>query len=434
MSTVLAAKFLCAIDAQISPNKVGGTETHVPLQLDALARHSKDRFLVLGLKGRGSELAPYLGDNMELREYPRPYAWYRPGAYDRFAPAPAWRRLLGYAGPIRGLATEAMRRFGGGNGPMWPSAAENDRFLGPGDVRVVHFPYPQYFETSLPFVYEPWGLPHRHFPEMFATGEPEWMDALFRRGCERARIIVTATRWIKADIVSAYGVSPDKILVLPRLPLFARPEEPPPKPEKHGDQAESFALFPSATWPHKNHLGLVRGLARLRDVHGLRLNLVCTGKTNTPIFPEIQAEIARHGLADQIRFLGPIPRRRLEQLFKTALFLVHPSKFEGFGLPLVEALQFGTPILASRSACIPEVLGDAALFFDTNDPDSMAAAFKQALESPALLDDLRRLGQSRLVAFPSHEQLAERFVAIYKRAGGLPLSPAERQAVEEMIA
>ncbi len=425
--------FLCAIDAQISPRAVGGTETHVPLQLDALARHSSERFLVLGLKGRGQELLPYLGDNMELREYPHPYSWFRPGAPDRFAPAPAWRRAIKAAGPLKGPVVELMRLRGDKAGPMWPSAVENDRFLGQSNVRVVHFPYPQYFETSLPFVYEPWGLPHRHFPEMFRPGEPEWMEALFRQGCTRASVVVAATRWIKADIVRCYGVAADKILVLPRMPVFDRPEETATGADGLGQLPELFALFPSATWPHKNHLGLLRGLARLRDDYGLRLEVICTGKTNTPIYAQIKAEIERNGLAEQVRFLGPVPRAELDQLFRAARFLVHPSKFEGFGLPLAEALHAGLPVLASRSACIPEVLGDAALYFDADDPLSMANAFKQVLENPKLLDDLRRRGQQRLNAFPSHEQLAERFVAIYKRAGGLAESRAERQALEEMI-
>jgi glycosyltransferase involved in cell wall biosynthesis len=426
---------LFAIDAQISPLAPGGTETHVALQLDALARHSDAEFLVLGLKGRSQELAPLLGRHMQLAEYPSPYTWFKPGIRDRFAPGKGWAMARRVAGPATGLVDAAIRRaLRERTDAPWLSAAENDRFLRSRGAVLVHFPYPQYFETRLPCVYEPWGLPHRHFPDMFKPAEPEWMEALFRRGCEGARIVVTATRWIKRDLIRCYGLSPSKIAVLPRIPVFERPPESAGASDAVGELPARFALFPSVTWPHKNHLGLLRGLARLRDEHGLRLDLICTGKTKTPNYPGIKTAVTELGLSDQVRFLGPIPRAQLDRLYAAASFLVHPSKFEGLGLPLVEAMHAGLPIVASNAACIPEVLGDAAILFDPDDPGAIAAALKEAIETPRLLEDLRRRGHQRLKAhFPDHAGLAARFLAIYQRAAGLPETEQERALLKEMF-
>lgn len=390
-----------AIDAQLSPKDAGGSETHVPLQLSALAKHSCERFLVIGSTDQDEDLTPFLGANMEKIAYPVRYAWFKPGAP-----------------------------------PL--SATANDALLAAHGAQVVHFPYPQHFQTGLPFVYEPWGLPHRHFPETFQPGEPAWMDALMRAGCENAAMVIVATRWAKRDIMAAYDLPSSKFAVLPRNPMFQRPPQPEvadDADEAPDDLPEVFALAPGALWPHKNHLGLLHAMALLRDREGLKLNLVCTGKTDTTAWPAIKAAVDELGLADQVRFLGPIPRARLERLFTRARFLAHPSKFEGLGLPLVEAMHFGLPILASNATCIPEVVGDAALLFDPDDIEAMAGALAWALREPDLLAELAERGPRRLAeAFPTHEQLAERFVTVYKAAGGLALDDRERALLAEMTA
>ena len=407
---------LCAIDAQISPGVAGGTETHILLQLSSLAGLTGERFLVMGRKDHTDELRPFIGPNMELVEYPEPYAWFRPGQRDRFSPGPVWSRLLAPSG-------HARHRTPG----------ENDAWLKGRGARLVHFPYPQHFQTRLPFVYEPWGLPHRSLPEAYPADERRWMDALFRDGCEKAALIVTATRWAKDDLVRAYGLSPSKVAVLPR----AVPLEPPggaSPDDALGDLPSDFALYPAITWPSKNHVNLLRGIARLRDDHGIRLNLVCTGRTKKPEFTRILEEIQRLGLKKQVRFLGSVSRARLSAIFRAARFLVHPSKFEGLGLPLLEAFSVGLPVIAARATCIPEVVGDAALLFDPDSPEAICAALKRAMEEPRLLSELSAKGARRLEEqFPSGEALADRYAAIYRTAARIPLSRQDQALMEEML-
>ncbi len=385
-----------AIDAQFAPGEAGGTETHLPLQLDALARHGRERYLVLGSVDNDEDLRPFLGSNMDLLPYPVRYTWFKSGA----APMSAWA---------------------------------NDALLKAHGIRAVHFPYPQHFVTRLPFVYEPWGLPHRHFPEFFQVGEPEWMDSLMRSGCENAAVIVTGTRWARQDIAAAYDLPLSRFAVLPRNPL--RRLAPPRLGAAPAGYPHRFALYPSAAWPHKNHVNLLRGLALLRDEHGVELVLVCTGKIDTSAADLIARTTAELGLQDLARFLGPIPWEELERLFLSASFLIHPSRFEGLGLPLIEAMNYGLPVLASNATCIPEVVGDAALLFDPDDPAAIGEAMRQAVESPRLLQDLRARGRRRIKAFfPSHRRLAQSFEAIYKTAVGLPLGEEGQALMEEMTA
>ena len=442
--------------------------TNTLLQLDALGHYSKERFLVLGLKDHSELLRPYLGDNMELAPYPANYVGYKQGVSDRYNPGPGWRKLLSMSGPFRGTVKELMRHYAEGQAlspgaeglrrrlgplgalvppiwrlhhglkrgtPVYLSAAENDRMLGRYGVKVVHFPYPNHFDTNLPFVFEPWGLPHYHLPETYTDDHKTWIDGLFRDGCERAAVVVTATRWVKQELVRHYGLASSKIAVLPRVPVFDDPTNTDGPEDELGDVPETFALYPGMTWETKNHIGLLRGMARLRDEHGLKMNLVCTGRTVNPTYALIEKEIVRLELQDQVRFLGRISRTRLNRLFAKAQFLVHPSKFEGLGMPLVEALHHGLPVVASTATCIPEVLGKAAIYFKPEKSSSIALALKRAMTEPDLLAELKARGKTQLrTYFPSHEGLADRYVAIYKRAAGLPMSPRERTLFEEMTA
>src|SRR5204862_809996 len=102
-----------------------------------------------------------------------------------------------------------------------PDPRQAQSFLRARRASVLHFPYPIWFGTSLPFLYEPWDLQHRHHPELFHPAEWRWRDRLYREGCEQAALVVTATRWTKRDIVEQYGIPARRIAVIPRGPAIA---------------------------------------------------------------------------------------------------------------------------------------------------------------------------------------------------------------------
>jgi glycosyltransferase involved in cell wall biosynthesis len=458
---------LFAIDAQISARVAGGTETALLALIRGLSELSgDDRFLLIGLKGHAEELRPFMGRNQTLLVAPSTYSWYEPatamtnrwrrlqGASGPLAPlverlyqtyrlgdrppGPRGKRLLESSGPLRPLVERAYRFYQGSLLARRAHArhAETDALLNRNGASVVHFPYPLHFKPSIPFVYEPWGLPHLHNPGFFRPGEPEWMDRLFRSGCERASLVVTATRWVKRDIVKRYGISSEKVAVIPRRPVLpGRPSDDVVQAvrQKYG-LPEKFALFPAVTWPSKNHIGLLQALARLRS-RGVLLDVVCTGRTDYVHWERVADELRQLGLEGQVRFLGPIPRADLHAVFASATFLVFPSLYEGLGLPILEAFHFGLPVVASNQACIPEVAGDASLLFNPFDIESFATALGEAASTPSLLNELRRRGRARLEAqFPGHRELAERFVVAYRRAAGAAVDAAQRKILDEMLA
>jgi glycosyltransferase involved in cell wall biosynthesis len=461
---------VCGIDAQISPYVAGGTETALLSLISALGNlDAPERFFVIGMKKHGEELRTFLCNGMRFDIWPWSYSWYSPrdeapqGMDSRRSAHPAGRfrsmitklhevyrsgipasgparRFMEVAGPFRILVPPAYKIY---RKWRYPDAFQlnrktADRWLAARSISVVHFPYPLHFDTSVPFVYEPWGLPHIHQPDAFRPAEIDWMHDLWRDGCRKARVIVTATRWVKQDLIQHYGIPAGKIAVIPR------------PPHRRSDAAanssvgearvdfnalpDRFALFPAMTWPTKNHVGLLRAIALLRDRHGIRLNLICTGRTKTDHWPKIQKELERLRLEDQVRFLGSIAFDDLQQLFRKAIFLIQPSLFEGLGLPLLEAFQHGLPVLASNASCIPEVVGDAALLFDPCDPEDIVRVVKQAMDQPGLLDQLAARGTRRInTAYPSPSEMGKMFVTVYRWAAGRQLTDEQKALQTEML-
>jgi glycosyltransferase involved in cell wall biosynthesis len=465
-------KMVCGIDAQISPYVAGGTETALLSLISALGHlEAQEHFLVIGMKQHGEDLRRFLGDGQSLDIWPWNYSWYSPEKAPMQRMNARWQKFA--RGPLRpmvvkvhdfyrsGMPTSGRaRHFMEAAGPFrfvvpplykiyrdrrYPDAARltremANRWLKARNISVLHFPYPLHFDTSIPFVYEPWGLPHVHQPEAFRPGEIQWMHNLWRDGCSKAKVIVTATRWVKNDLIKNYNIPGDKIAVIPRPPQ-QRMEGFPGKLETRDARVDFstipqvFALFPAMTWPTKNHIGLLRALSVLRDRYQINLNLICTGRTKTDHWPRIQEEVERLCLGDQVRFLGSIAFDDLQRLFRTALFLIQPSFFEGLGLPLLEAFQHGLPVLASNATCIPEVVGDAALLFDPRDPEQMARVMKQAMDQPGLLAQLRDRGTRRInTVYPNPVEMGKMFVTVYRWAAGQPLSEEQQALRSRMLA
>lgn len=233
--------------------------------------------------------------------------------------------------------------------------------------RFVHFP------TDLPFLYEPWDLQHRHYPEFFTLPEYKRREFVYRRGCERAALVITATHWIKDDIVRLYGIERSKIAVILRASKFTAKQL--SDAQRRALLAElgvpdQFIFYPAMAFPHKNHVRLFEALTILRDKRGISPTLVMSGRIHKPYWPEVMKHIRQYRLSDQVRALGRVSEDQLTALFQSAQFMVFPSLFEGLGLPLLEAFMHRLPVVAAAATSIPEVVGDAAMLFNPHDPEA----------------------------------------------------------------
>lgn len=427
-----------ALNAQVNPANPGGAESAIRGMLRHFAQHAEpsERIVALATRRYASDVEQWTSAGQRVVAWP-----FQQPAYAPFRSlSRRWQRVQRRAGPLGPGIDLAHRVWWSALQKLTrpPSAADADRVLRAHGVDLVHFPYAVHFPTTLPFVYEPLDLQHRHLPNFFSPGEVAWRDEVYRSGCERARLIVTGTRWTKQDIIREYGIDPRKIAVI----SIQSDMQASGSGDGAGDAARlvrtyalpgRFLLYPAMTFPHKNHVRLFEALAILRDRHGVTLTLVCTGRPYEPHEPALRAALERFGVQGQVRMLGAVPTDDLIALYRAAWALVFPSLFEGIGMPVLEALQYDLPVLSSNATCLPEVAGDAAIYFDPTRPDAIAEAILTAEWSPALLEQHRSAAPAVLARF-SWPEAARTYLVCYRAVAGLPLTAEQRHRFEEAIA
>jgi len=168
--------------------------------------------------------------------------------------------------------------------------------------------------------------------------------------------------------------------------------------------------------PRKNVVRLLEAYARLRQRGITEYPLVLAGAKGWG-YEEIFARVQELGLDEQVRFVGYVPYEAAPLWYNAAALFVYPSLYEGFGLPPLEAMACGTPVVASNTSSLPEVLGEAALLVDPLDVEALAEAMARALLQPALRERLRQAGLARAACF-SWRRMAEQTMAVYHLVGG----------------
>ena len=236
--------------------------------------------------------------------------------------------------------------------------------------------------------------------------------------------VLTVSESARADVVRVFGVNPEIVRVVPEAAGFefhpVDDEDARGRACRQYDLPEDrlLLLHVGGLSPHKNLDRLLHAVARLDpSLPPWHLALVgdITGDSFLGCYPQLAKAVGRLGLEDRVTFTGFVPDPDLVVLYNAATMLVLPSLAEGFGLPALEAMACGLPVVASRRGSLPEVLGPAALFFDPADVDDMAGAIARALRDADLRARLRRAGLERAQAF-SWTAAAEATVRVLEEA------------------
>lgn len=289
------------------------------------------------------------------------------------------------------------------------------------DLDVIHHPFSVLDPIGLkiPSVLTFLDMQHEFFPEFFSRLELRFRRAFSRASAEQATRVIAISNYVKESLVARYELDPDKIDVIylgygsdfrviddaGRLAAVK---------SRYGLDLP-FLYYPAATWPHKNHKALLAALKLLIERSGFDGRLVLTG-TSKQSHADILGEIGRLGLAGRVKVLGHIPADELPCLYNLARLLVFPSLFEGFGIPLVEAMACGCPIVCSNVTSMPEVAGDAAEMFNPGSPEDMAEKIWSAWSDKALRERMKEKGFRRLHLF-DWDEMARRTVDVYRKAG-----------------
>jgi glycosyltransferase involved in cell wall biosynthesis len=244
---------------------------------------------------------------------------------------------------------------------------------------------------------------HHELPEFFSPPERRFRTLAYDRAARRADHVLTLSEHAREQIVERLGIQPNDVTAIPCAVDHDRfTPEPDEQDARLADLPERFVLYPANLWPHKNHERLLRAF----DVVGAEdLDLMLTGQTYGRPLPGRRSPRVRH--------LGHLPFAQLPALYRRATAMVFPSLFEGFGMPLVEAMACGCPVAASGRGAIAEVCGDAALMFDPTEEDAIADAIRRIISDGALRARLRDAGVARAATFRWRD-VAERHVAVYR--------------------
>jgi glycosyltransferase involved in cell wall biosynthesis len=217
-----------------------------------------------------------------------------------------------------------------------------------------------------------------------------------------ARRVIAISEATRRDLVRHYRVPPGKISVVyhGRDPIFAPVDDPVRQAEvaaKYGVQ-QPYCLHVGTLQPRKNLGLLVEAWDVLRGSMERPPQLLLAGKRGW-LYDSLFEMVRSRGLGDLVRFADYVERDDLPALYSGALALTFPSLYEGFGLPPLEAMSCGTPVLASTASSVPEVVGYGGLLLDPHDPRPWAEAVQRLAHDPGLQSELRRKGLERAAYF-----------------------------------
>jgi glycosyltransferase involved in cell wall biosynthesis len=253
--------------------------------------------------------------------------------------------------------------------------------------------------------------PRYHPPRRVLLNRP-FVDLAARR----ADAIITVSESAKADILRLYGLSSERVHVVHEAaapsfrPVLDR-EELRRVRSRYG-LADRFILYVGTIEPRKNLPTLIEAFARRHNGGDLPHQLVCAGPYGW-LSGDIDERVARLDVRHAIRFTGYVPFDDLPAIYSLAEMFVFPSVYEGFGLPVIEAMASGTPVITSRVAALAEVAGDAVHYVDKLDPDALGEAMVALGRDRARQKALSALGLSRARTF-SWERAARETMAVYR--------------------
>lgn len=258
------------------------------------------------------------------------------------------------------------------------------------------------------------------YPQAFRPFNRIYLQAMGRASVRRAHRVIADSESTRRDLIRLWRIDPGQVVV---VPLGIEPEFTPGEPDqveafrRRRGLPERYLLFVGTLEPRKNVTAVVEAFAawlrrsRRRDVH-----LVIAGAKGW-YYDAVFARVEALQVQDRVHFAGYVPAAELPDWYRGAEGFVYPSLYEGFGLPPLESMACGTPVITSNTSSLPEVVGDAAILVDPTDVEAIAEAMERLLSDPELRRQLREAGMARARLF-SWERTARETVAAYRDALG----------------
>lgn len=261
----------------------------------------------------------------------------------------------------------------------WPELPENLLVLLEIDVLYAGFGFSQLFTPAVPQVSLIVDVLHRAYPESLPPNEVAFRDKWYAEELEKATLVQTNSEYCKRQLVDEFAADPDKIFTI-GVPVHGRFNrvEMGRLPEQLRGLEHKYYLYPANYWPHKNHQRLIVGFQIYLKRHRPEVqHLVLTGNASQTRQELIETSETL-GISHCVHFIGHVSQAQLKAVWENSFGLVFPSNYEGFGIPVLEALYFQKSIVASAIPPIVEIAKDNPFYFDPNNPLSICNALAEA--------------------------------------------------------
>lgn len=256
------------------------------------------------------------------------------------------------------------------------------------------------------------------------TTRSKWLYTVKRLGylfltqvvIRQARAIIVPTNYVKDNILKRIKINPDKIFVTYEATSGSIKNLVLSKSQSHQilvkySLNQPFLVYTGNVYPHKNVDILIDAVA-LHNQHkevGLQLAIICA---RSVFWERLNRRIAERNLQNTVKLLGYLDDNEVSKIYSLALALVHPSKMEGFGLTGIEAMGVGLPVISSNASCLPEIYGEAALFFDPDDVNELVTRIEQIISDASLRRRLSEKGYLQVKKY-SWDKMVKETIAIY---------------------
>jgi glycosyltransferase involved in cell wall biosynthesis len=283
-------------------------------------------------------------------------------------------------------------------------------------VDVLHAQYVGPPLCTAPVVVSVHDISFERYPQFFTGGQLRHLRILVPPAARRAAAVLTLSEFSRQDIVRRYCVPPERVIVTPCAadPMFGHVHDEARLAAvrtRYGT-GDRFILCVSNVQPRKNLQTLITAYVRLRQAGAISHKLVLVGRKGW-LYDDTFALARTSGYADELVFTGYVPDEDLVALYNAAELFVYPSIFEGFGLPALEAMACGTPVITSNTSALPETVGDAALMVNPLDVDALAGVIAAVLRDDDLRTRLRAQGIEHAATF-SWEATARIILNVYQ--------------------
>ena len=288
------------------------------------------------------------------------------------------------------------------------------------DLLFCPFTAPLFWDPLVPTVTIIHDLQFLSYPQFFNQEQLFYFREQFEDAIHLSSHIITVSNYVKQTVLRASKINPDRVSTIYNL-IYGRLRNHLDEQlfttilEKYRLKANRFLIYPANFWPHKNHDRLFTAYNEYRSCYpDSDLKLVCMGSGKDGI-RLAQSLIISQGLSEYIECPGYIPDSELAVLFSNCKALIFPSLHEGFGMPVLEAMAFGKPVLCSYKASLPEVAGDGAFYFDPENIAEMKSVIVSIEHDEQFHQSLIRRSKARILQLGDKEHMAGQYNDIFDK-------------------